>query len=230
MLKNWKSLFVKSDEEESNENSSFESLSFPLNAASSNTAPPSAAPAANYSPKDPALLDVLEVYESGLDSINMPGYDFYEFYKAIESTGHNSEQAYKMAYLMAKTLDKTISPGKFLQDAEFYISKINEVYNDYVRQGQQKLNAIQEKKQQEKGKLNSEIESSTKRIAQIRNELTQLEAEINTKRSQLARIDENNLPQEKSIQDKLYANDYAHKVSIDKLNIVKQCIQQYIKE
>ena len=112
MLKNWKSLFVKSDEEESNENSSFESLSFPLNAASSNTAPPSAAPAANYSPKDPALLDVLEVYESGLDSINMPGYDFYEFYKAIESTGHNSEQAYKMAYLMAKTLDKTISPGK----------------------------------------------------------------------------------------------------------------------
>lgn len=236
MLKNWKSLFVKQEDAESPEEPepartrSNENLTFPIQTARENEKTDTTTQHALKSSNDTALPEVLKAYETGLDSINMPGYDFYEFYKAIESTGNNSEQAYKMAFQMAKTLDKTITPGKFLHDAEFYISKINEVHNDYVRQGQQKLQAIQEKKQGEKGKLINEIDTATQRIAQIRSELTQLEAEISTKRSLLNRIDKNTVPQEKSIQDKLHANDHAHMVSIEKLNVVKQCIQRYIAE
>jgi hypothetical protein len=229
MLKNWKNLFVKSDEDPAEENKqTYEPLSFPVNPNSTTNNTNSGFPPQTVN--EPLLKEILGVYENGLDSINMPGYDFYEFYQAIASTGNHNEQTYRMAYQMAKSLDKTISSGKFLSDAEFYISKINEVHGEYGRQGQQKLNAIQDQKSRDKGQLNNDIDQAIKKINELKAELTRLENEINLKRNTLARIDENALPQEKMIKDKLAANDSAHKVSIDKLNAVKQCIQQYLKD
>ncbi len=42
-------------------------------------------------------------------------------------------------------------------------------------------------------------------------------------------MDESYYPQEKSIQDRLTANDFAYKTSIGKLNTVKEGITRYIK-
>ena len=112
-MKNWKSLFIKETESEAaakkeTKKDSTESYSFPISdttpvmpASNSGTTPPPAI--------DPGVQEVLNVYESGLDSINMPGYDFYEFYKAITSIGHANENTYQLAYQMAKSLDKTIT-------------------------------------------------------------------------------------------------------------------------
>lgn len=229
MLKNWKSLFVKTDEAETSKNEKpAEPLSFPVNTNSQNftQAEISSPQRAN----DPAVNEVLQVYENGLDSINMPGYDFFEFYKAIMSTGSANEQTYNMAYQMAKTMDKTISSQKLLSDAEFYISKINEVYSQYVSQGQQKLNGIQEKKSSEKSQLHTEIDQGTMRLAQLRVELQELESAINKKRNSLNKIDETYYSQEKSIREKLNANDMAKTISIEKLNSIKDGIQRYIKD
>lgn len=228
MIKNWKSLFVKGQdaEPEKIENKA-DSFSFPVNNNNTSTHQP-AAQISSTPANDPVINEVLQVYESGLDSINMPGYDFYEFYKAIHSTNNVGEQTYHMAYQMAKTLDKTITPAKLLQDAEFYISKINEVHSQYVTQGQQKLNSIQTTKNNDKSKLQSEIDQATARISALRAELQQLEADINTKRSTLSRIDEGFAPQERSIREKLMANDHARKNSIDKLNVIKEGIQRFI--
>lgn len=229
MMKNWKSLFVKTEGvETAKKDPAPESFSFPVNNPTSSTAQPTA----TYTTQvvnDPVLTEVLQVYENGLDSINMPGYDFYEFYKAIVSTGMAGEQTYNMAYQMARTLDKTITAQKLVHDAEFYISKINEVHSQYVSQGQQKLNALQEKKSTEKTKLHNEVDQAAMRIAQLRAELQQLESEINQKRNQLSKVDEGFSPQEKTIKDKLNANDMARKTSIDKLNMIKEGIQRFIK-
>jgi len=229
MMKNWKSLFVKSGEEEPQKNDKeSQNFSFPVSGNTSISSQPSA----GYTPQpvnDPVINEVLQVYENGLDSINMPGYDFYEFYKAITSIGDSNEQAYKMAYQMARTLDKTITSQKLTNDAEFYISKINEVYSQYVTQGQQKLNTLQEKKSGEKIKLTGEIDQAAMRIAHLRSELQQLESEINQKKNVLAKIEENFYPQEKSIREKLNANDMARKTSIEKLNMIKEGIIKFIK-
>jgi hypothetical protein len=228
-MKSWKNLFVKSDEKEPQKNEkASENLSFPV---SGNTSA-SVQPSQSYSPhpvNDPIVNEVLQVYENGLDSINMPGYDFYEFYQAITSIGDSNEQTYKMAYQMAKTLDKTITSQKLMNDAEFYISKINEVYSQYVSQGQQKLNGLQEKKSGEKIKLTGEIDQAAMRVAKLRSELQQLESEITQKRNVLAKIDEGFYPQEKSIREKLNANDVARKTSIDKLNMIKEGILKFVK-
>lgn len=227
MIKNWKSLFVKGQDAEPEKNETkADSFSFPVN--NNNPAPNQPAQTYVAPVNDPVINEVLKVYESGLDSINMPGYDFYEFYQAINSTSHSGEQTYQMAYQMARTLDKTITPSKLLQDAEFYISKINEVHSQYVSQGQQKLNSIQNSKNNDKSKLQSEIDQATARISALRAELQQLESEINTKRNTLSRIDEGFAPQERTIREKLMANDHARKNSIDKLNVIKEGIQRFI--
>lgn len=224
MIKNWKHLFVKADETEAEvKTPSKESFSFPTGTANvSATAAP--APAV-----DPNLAEVLEVYESGLDSINMPGYDFYEFYKSVSSTGNSGEAIYQMAFQMAKTLDSTITPSKLLQDAEFYISKINEVHGQYVNKGQLKLTALQEKKNAERTKLQNDIDSASQRMNQLRAELQQLEADVSQKRAVLGKLEDQYFPQEKAIREKLNANDAARQTSIDRLNIVKNGIQRFIK-
>lgn len=228
MLKNWKSLFVKDLESDIEKDKPAESFSFPVTSETkfinTGTAAPVPPPAT-----DPVVTEVIAVYESGLDSINMPGYDFYEFYKAISSIGHANEHTYQLAYQMAKSLDKTITAQKLTADAEFYISKINEVHGQYVNQGQQKLNTLQQKKNADKDQLQRAIDGGVSRISQLRAELQQLEAEVNQKRNDLTKIEENFYPQEKAIREKLMANDTARKVSIDKLHAIKDGILKFIK-
>jgi cell division protein FtsB len=230
MLKNFRSLFIKTDEEEAEKPSSKpDSFSFPVN---NFPVTPSSQPPVSPPPpiSDPTVAEVLKVYETGLDSINMPGYDFYEFYQSVNTAGDTSEQAYKMAYKMAKIFDKGVTPAKLIHDAEFYISKINEVHSQYVAQGKAKLNAIQDKKTAEKSALSGEIEQASAKINQLKAEIQRLEAEVASKSSVLAKIDETYRPQEKLIQDRSAANDFAHKTSIDKLNSVKDGISKYVNE
>jgi len=180
MSKNWKSLFVK-QEDQAPETTSVNSPSFPISNQSSEGGtfiPVKTEDASNNAD----VKEVMGIYEKGLDSINMPGYDFYEFYKAVSTAGYNNEQAYNMAYQMAKTMDTTVSVQKLVTDAEFYISKINEVHSQYVTQGQQKLNQLKEKKASEKNELNKSLDQATMRVAHLRAELGQLETEIKIKR------------------------------------------------
>jgi flagellar biosynthesis chaperone FliJ len=227
-MKNWKSLFVKSDEEEEKPapKTSTDSFSFPVGNTPVTSAP---SVSAGGSMDQSVLNEVVAVYEKGVDSINMPGYDFYEFYKAISTIGNAGEQAYNMAYQMAKSMDGNITPQKLVSDAEFYISKINEVHSQYTMQGQQKLNSLEAEKNSEKNKLMTEIEQGTQQVNQLRNQLQALESEINQKRITVSTVDGKYHPQESSIRQKLLANDNAKQISITKLLAVKEGIQKNIK-
>ncbi|WP_147238677.1 hypothetical protein [Mucilaginibacter hurinus] len=227
MLKNFKSLFIKSDEEEESKPAA-ETFSFPVNNPTHNVTSAQAPVSNTQTISAPAIAEVIKVYENGLESINMPGYDFYEFYHSVNSAGNN-EQAYNMAYKMATVLDKTVTVQKLVHDADFYISKINEVYNQYVTQGKSKINSINDKKSAEKSTLTTEIEQADTKILQLKEELKKLEEEITTKKNKLAKIDESYISQEKNIHERLAANDHAHKTSIDKLIAVKEGISTYIK-
>lgn len=228
MMKNWKDLFIKSNEEEQENIAPKDQLSFPVS-GNNNAEFFQSSQVSQPVISNPAINEVMKVYESGLESINMPGYDFYEFYMAISSTGAAGEQTYNMAFQMAKSMDKTITVQKLVNDADFYISKINEVYNDYVSQGQQKLNSLQEQKNMEKAKLSAEIDQNNTRMAQLKAELKQLETQLNQQKNDLAKIDQSIYPKEKSIREKLLANDMAKKNSIDKLSMIKEGLHRFIK-
>jgi hypothetical protein len=236
MAKSWKSLFVKGEEETETQtnNTSTSSPSFPVNTSTIyNT---NAAPSFNINTNGTAsnalsteAQEVMEVYEKGLDSINMPGYDFFEFYKAVQMALPYNEQSFNMAYQMAKSMDSTVTVQKLVQDAEFYISKINDVHSQYVTQGQQRLSQISEQRLGEKTNLTKIIDNNAMRIAQLRAELTQLENDMQTKRNALSKIDADFAPKEQAVKSKLNANDIAKANSIAKLNLVRDSITKFIK-
>jgi len=228
-MKNWKSLFIKNDEPEVNKNTPpAESFSFPTGAPTQGVVTPSLA--GNPNNIDESVLnEVIAVYEKGIDSINMPGYDFYEFYKAINSVNLHGEQSYAMAFRMAHSMDSNLTAQKLLTDAEFYISKINEVHNQYTMQGQQKLNGLDAKKNEEKNRLMNEIDQGVAQVNHLRSQLQALESEINQKRLKLSTVDGDYFPKESTIRQKLLANDSAKQISISKLLAVKEGIQKHIK-
>lgn len=227
-MKNWKSLFVKSEDEDETKSGTpaVENFSFPVNNSSlqATSTENISAPAA-----PDTINEVLTVYEKGIDSINMPGYDFYEFYKAISSIQGANEQVYKMAFQMARSMDATITSQKLINDADFYISKINEVHSQYNMQGEQKINTLLNRKSEDKRKLTQELELAAQQVTQLRSQLLVLENEINQKRNLLSTIENEYLPQENNIRQKLTANDNAKQISVVKLTAVKEGIQQHIK-
>jgi hypothetical protein len=225
-MKSWKSLFVKSDNDEGSSQKN-EEFSFPIGNTSAQAGGGQSVSTASFN--QAATNEVLTVYEKGIESINMPGYDFFEFYKAISSISSPGEQAYNMAFQMAKSMDSSLSAHKLVADAEFYISKINEVHNQYSLQGQQKINAFDTKRSEEKNKLSSEIQQANQQVTQLRSQLHALESEINQKQLRLNAVDGEYLPQENAVREKLLANDGAKQISINRLNAVKEGIQKFIK-
>lgn len=226
-MKNWKNIFLK--EEETIENKtvkSSEQFSFPVG----NNTPGNVSVSAGVGIDQASLNEVLSVYEKGIESINMPGYDFFEFYKAVSSIGNAGEQVYSMAFQMARSMDHTISVHKLMTDADFYISKINEVHNQYAMQGQQKINSLEAKKNDEKSKLTKEIEQGTQQVNQLRAQLQALESEISQKRIALSAIDGQYQPLESAVRQKLLANDNAKQISVMRLTNVKEGIQRNIKQ
>jgi hypothetical protein len=241
-MKSWKSLFVK-DESEENEPSPAsttskkkeEDFSFPVTNTNvvtptnvaSNYVPP---PISSATTTDNSVVnEVLAVYEKGLDSINMPGYDFFEFYKAINSIPNGGDQAYIMAFQMAKSMDNTLSPTKLMGDADFYISKINEVFSNYVTQGNQKLNEILNDKNSEKTQLNKEVEAATKRLEDLRKEMLSIETNINENKNKLTLVEGKYAPAENAVRLKLAANDNARQISIQRLQGVRDGILRILK-
>ncbi len=226
----WKSLFVK-DENEPGEQPAANSnnIVFP---ATSNSSSASSFSAPTYMPaqvNDKEVLEVLSVYEKGLESINMPGYDFYEFYMSVNAIGSPTEPVYNMAFQMAKTMDRTITTQKLLTDAEFYISKINEVYNQYVAQGQAKLNELSNQQQAEKQKLADDFNSIVSEIDKLKSQLSVLENELQQKKTAQSQVEQVYKPQETTIRSKLHANDNAHNISLQRLNTVKDGISKYLQ-
>jgi len=222
-MKNWKHLFVKSDEQEGTGIPPTEAYGFPLNTPVSDSNSPPA------SINEQTLNEVISVYEKGVDSINMPGYDFFDFYKAISSVNLHGEQTYSMAFRMAQSMDNKLTVGKLLSDAEFYISKIDEVHKQYSLQGQHKLSSLESKKNDEKNRLIADIDQGVAHVEQLRSQLQSLETEISQKRAKLTAIDTEFQPKEAAIRQKLLANDSARQISISKLNAVKEGIQKHIK-
>lgn len=227
MIKNWKNLFIKDEEGQLSEGQT--QMSFPKSDAGTAYPAGQSFPTGGTPVDNPDVSEVMEVYEKGLASINMPGYDFYEFYMAVNAAGFNSEQAYTMAFKMAKAMDSTLSVQKLVTDAEFYISKINEVHSQYISQGQQKLGQLSEKRTAQKNELNRSLDQANQRLSQLRAEIQQLETEIKQKRDNLAGIDAQFEPQESAIRSKLGANDVARNTSISRLTQVRDQIQKFVK-
>lgn len=201
---NWKGLFIN-DEGNSNSQSSNEtstsSASFPEEKKSTSTKFPDKV----SMPTDvdnSVLGTVVEMYEAGFESLNQPGYDFYEFFKAIKAVGSNDASVYKMAFTMAKGVDSKVTKASLLEQSRFYIKEIDKVHQQYQKRGGAKKTQIQDGLKFKKETLSNEI-------SQLEKQILELQTKVSDKKNQLQSIDSNLITDVSEIEQKIVANDLA---------------------
>jgi hypothetical protein len=230
-MKSFKDLFIKSDDEEEagqNQQPVSEPVTgFPVVNQSPSTANQS--PALKKPNANPYFEEIAQVYENGLQSINMPGYDFFDFFTAIKAAGAQNEAVFKMAFQMGKTMDNSLTPQKLAADAEFYLSKLRDVHQKYADQGQQKLGSLNSQLRAERENLSSDANTMEIEISKLKQQILDLERKLSETRNTLSKVDEKYKPQQDVIEKKLQANDLALQSSLQSLNVVRDAILLYLR-
>ncbi len=219
---NWKSLFVN-EEENSNEKQvkpSSSTTSFPKETKTTSSKFPEQAKQKGSTPLNSAtkvnnsiLGTIVDMYESGFESLNMPGYDFYEFFKAIKAVGSNDAAVYKMAMTMAQSVDSKVDKASLIEGAGFYISEIEKVHKQYATKGNAKREQIQ-------GNQLKQKESLTKEISALEKQIMQLQTKVSEKKIQLESADSSLLSEVADIEQKIVANDMAKSKILETITAV----------
>jgi len=176
----------------------------------------------NVSVAQEHLEKTLELYQQGFDSLNQPGYDFYEYYQAVVSAGVDNPQIYQMAFTMASAMDKTITKDKLVQQSDFYISEITKVHTNYVEKGNVKKQELIQQKSHENESLVGELDL-------MRQQLEALKTQIADRENKLQAIDGKYGPKLVEIEGKLAANDLAKETMVNSIEKVKQGIINNLK-
>jgi hypothetical protein len=226
----WKDLFI-AGEENSNDKPTQEKpventqMKFPTN--TNNTFPTYTAPTtpvqfnSSQVPQE-YLAKAIEVYKSGFDSLNQNGYDFYEFYQAITQGGVNNPQIYPMAFTMANAMDKSVTKDKLVQTADYYLSEINKVYNDYVAKGNGKKQDLIIQK-------NNENQALVNELSLMEQQLEALRTQIQDRQNKLNAIGGKYEPMISDVDNKLSANEMAKNQIIQSIEQVKTGIINNLK-
>ena len=219
---NWKALFVNdanTSEEKHTKNPVSSGTSFPDNDGSSHKFPETSVngrpsiPTSTQEIDNSVLGKIVDMYESGFESLNRPGYDFYEFFKAIKAVGSNDPSMYKMAFTMAKGVDPKISKATLLEQSDFYIKEIDKVHQQYQSKGNSKKDQIQAGLKTKKKTLATEIVDREKQIIK-------LQTEIGKKKNELQSVDSELLTEVSGVDQKIVANDMAKAKILDTITNV----------
>lgn len=219
-----KSIFVKDDEQNQNDiesNKKNDLNSFPEDKINQQFPNKTFSKVNTVSISDGILNQVLEVYEKGFDSLNKPGYDFYEFFKSLHSVNDFSSGAYKMAFQMGKTMNNTLDKNFLLLSADGYLLEISKVYENYRKQGEEKKQALLTSQSHEQKALSNEISNLENQIANLKNQIIVLENTKRQKEEQISPIESKYQTELKLIEEKLLANGKAKEIIMDKINSVK---------
>jgi len=216
---NWKGLFIN-DEDTSEENKpekeiskpSSESTSFPETTKTVSKFPEQTQ-VTNTSVSNDVLSTIIDMYETGFDSLNKPGYDFYEFFKAIKAVNSNDASVYQMAMTMAKGVDSKVTKSNLLTQADFYITEIEKVHKQYQNQGNSKKTQLQSQQKTEKKNLTEEISKLEKQLLEIQNKVSQ-------KKNELQSIDSDLITDISDIEQKIVANDMAKSKILETITTV----------
>lgn len=169
------------------------------------------------------LDKVMQLYQSGFDNLNQQGYDFYEFFQAIVSSGGIDNPAmYQMAMSMGTAMDKTNTKAKLITQADFYLNEIQKVYTQYVNSGTAKRQELMSQKDSENHNLTSELSN-------LRAQLEAIQNQIQGKENQLAMIDNKYQPLIAEIDAKLNANNIAKDALVTNITKVKNGINNNLK-
>ena len=170
---------------------------------------------------NPFLNEILEVYNKGFEGLNNEGFDFFELYKSVMAVGPTNPQSYQMAFTMGKTIKSDLSKEFLLEKSKFYISEIEKVYTKYDATGNSKNKDLN-------NTITTQKYNLSKNISDLESQIAKLQAELETKKTELARIDMDNKDMFAQIQLKIEANNLAKHKILESINTVVTGINQYL--
>ena len=109
-----------------------------------------------------------------------------------------------------------------VEQGEYYVNKINEVYNDYVVKGNEKKNQIVLQK-------NTESQNLTNELNLMEQQLEALKVQIQDRKNKLSMVDSKFDPQISEIESKLLANDSAKNEIVNSIKTVQNGILTNLK-
>jgi hypothetical protein len=170
----------------------------------------------------PHMEKIIQMYEAGFDGLNMEGYDFFEFYKAILSAGADNPAVYPMAFTMAQSMDKKITRDLLITQSDFYVQEISKVHTKYVGGGNDKKNELLGRKENEREQLGTEVQNLRMQIEALTNQL-------NNAQNNLVQIDNKYANDLTEVECKLMANDVAKNNLLASIDKVKQGLINNVK-
>jgi hypothetical protein len=231
----WKDLFIINEEEAKKETpiASNEPVKFPDATSSVTVAPagvgtPQMMPSSMGIPLEsnpmcqPHMEKIIQMYEAGFDGLNMDGYDFFEFYKAILSAGADNPAVYPMAFTMAQSMDKKITRDLLVTQSDFYVQEISKVHTKYVEGGSGKKNELLSRKENEREQLGTEVQN-------LRMQIEALTNQMNNAQNNLIQIDNKYANDLTEVECKLMANDVAKNNLLASIDKVKQGLINNVK-
>ena len=221
---------VDKDEKEGQATKTFHSK-FPDSGATMKVAPPTQGTAvaatvksAAITPSNPSCAPhmdkIMGLYDNGFDSLNLEGYDFYEYFKGIIANADNPSM-FLIAFQMAKGMDPNVTKERLLEQSQYYIDEITKVHTGYAADGSSKSEETLRLKAGEESSLTLEISS-------IDAELRRLTEEKKSKEVALSGIDAKYSTQITDVQCKIMANDMAKESIVGSIMKVVNGIKKHI--
>lgn len=168
------------------------------------------------------IAKALDAYKQGLQSLKQPSYDFLNFFDALSDEDKNNPAIYQMAVKFATSMDKSVTKDKLIQSADFYVSKIQEHYSNYVTSGNNKKQTVLSQKADENRSLSADLDL-------LEQQAQAIQTQIQDRKNKIASIDSKYAIQLSDIDSKLAANDIAKNEIVSSLETVKQGIINNVK-
>jgi hypothetical protein len=163
---------------------------------------------------DEIVAATMSNYQIGFESLNKPGYDFFEFYQTIKSTNDESEQTYQMAFNMGRIMDSSITKDKLLNQSSFYLSEILKVHTETSSKGSAKLVELM-------GQKDTESKSLSNDLGNLKEQMEAIQVQILDRQQKLNEIDGKYQSKLDEVNSKLSANDIAKNALTESIERVK---------
>lgn len=137
----------------------------------------------------------IETFVSKLQELinqnNQPGFDFLEFTETLfEESQNPTSDVFKMVFRIAQKMDKSLTPDKLVQSANFYKTLVQQAADGEVSKGNNKKNALQVEKDSERKNLENVQSTANTKIQKLQEQILELEKQSNDAGFQLSAIDQ----------------------------------------
>lgn len=184
--------------------------------------PPSQTMPAFVNVSDEIVQSTIDTYQKVFDSLNQQGYDFYEYFQLVKTSGVDSAESYKMAFKMGEMMEPAINKSKLITQADYYLVELTKVYEQNNTKGNNRLTELD-------GQKKTESEALANEAFLLNEQLESIKAQISSNQTKLSAIDGKYKNKLDEVNSKIKANDIAKDTLVASIEKVKSGINQLIQ-